>query len=142
MPKPSGQGHRWKYSRFIGQSKSHGQTQSQASGKTGPAPNVGGHTAKTTHRVVDAESGTHIELITVPLSKYLGTSLVAQWLRIHLQCGRPGFNPWVIRSRFHPSPWRRDDNPLQYSCLENPMDSGARRATIRGVAESQTLLSN
>ena len=27
-------------------------------------------------------------------------------------------------------------NPLQYSCLENPMDRGAWRATVHGVAES------
>ena len=26
--------------------------------------------------------------------------------------------------------------PLQYSCLENSMDRGARRATVHGVAES------
>ena len=26
-------------------------------------------------------------------------------------------------------------NPLQHSCLENPMDRGAWRATVRGVAE-------
>ena len=32
-------------------------------------------------------------------------------------------------------------NPLQYSCLENPMDSGAWRATVHGVAKSQTRLS-
>ena len=29
-------------------------------------------------------------------------------------------------------------NPLQYSCLENPMDRGAWRATIHGVAKNQT----
>ena len=29
-------------------------------------------------------------------------------------------------------------NPLQYSCLENPMDRGAWRATVHGVAKSQT----
>ena len=29
-------------------------------------------------------------------------------------------------------------NPLQYSCLENPMDRGARWATVQGVAKSQT----
>ena len=29
-------------------------------------------------------------------------------------------------------------NPLQYSCLENPMDGGAWRATVHGVVESET----
>ena len=33
-------------------------------------------------------------------------------------------------------------NPLQYSCLENPMDRGAWWATIHGVAKSRTRLSN
>ena len=33
-------------------------------------------------------------------------------------------------------------SPLQYSCLENPTDRGARRATVRGVAESGTTESN
>ena len=32
--------------------------------------------------------------------------------------------------------------PLQYSCLENPMDGGAWWATIHGVAKSQTRLSD
>ena len=31
-------------------------------------------------------------------------------------------------------------HPLQCSCLENPMDRGAWRATVHGVAESQTRL--
>ena len=31
-------------------------------------------------------------------------------------------------------------NPLQYSCLENPMDRGAWRATVHGVSKSQTRL--
>ena len=29
-------------------------------------------------------------------------------------------------------------NPLQYSCLENPMDRGAWQDTAHGVAESKT----
>ena len=33
-------------------------------------------------------------------------------------------------------------NPLQYSCLENPMDGGAWQATVHGVAKSQTQLSD
>ena len=32
--------------------------------------------------------------------------------------------------------------PLQYSCLENPMDGGAWWAAVRGVANSWTRLSN
>ena len=31
-------------------------------------------------------------------------------------------------------------NPLQYSCLENPMDRGAWRATVHRVAKSPTQL--
>ena len=33
-------------------------------------------------------------------------------------------------------------NPLQYSCLENPMDIGAWRATVHGVTKSRTQLSD
>ena len=33
-------------------------------------------------------------------------------------------------------------NPLQYSCLENPMDRGAWWATFHGVAKSRTQLSD
>ena len=33
-------------------------------------------------------------------------------------------------------------NPLQYSCLKNPMDGGAWWATVHGVAESWTRLSD
>ena len=32
--------------------------------------------------------------------------------------------------------------PLQYSCLENPMDRGAWKAAVHGVAKSQTRLSD
>ena len=34
------------------------------------------------------------------------------------------------------------DSPLQYSCLENPMDGGAWWAAVHGVAESWTRLSD
>ena len=33
-------------------------------------------------------------------------------------------------------------NPLQYSCLEKPMDRGAWLATVQGVAKSRTRLSD
>ena len=38
------------------------------------------------------------------------------------------------------SPGIRNDNPLQYFCLENSMDRGTWRATVYGVSKSQTQL--
>ena len=55
--------------------------------------------------------------------------------RIRLQCQIPEFNPWVGKI-----PGEENGNPLQYSCLENPIDRGAWSATIHGVTESQTQL--
>ena len=40
------------------------------------------------------------------------------------------------------SPGEGNGNPLQYSCLENPMDRGAWRATVLGVAKSRAQLSD
>ena len=40
------------------------------------------------------------------------------------------------------SPGEGNSNPLQYSCLENPMDGGAWWAPVHGVAKSQTRLSD
>ena len=40
------------------------------------------------------------------------------------------------------SPGKGNDNLLQYSCLENPMDWGAWQATVHGVAKSRTQLSS
>ena len=45
--------------------------------------------------------------------------------------GDEGFNPWVSSGR---SLGEGNDNPLQYSCLENSMDRGAWQATVHGVA--------
>ena len=36
------------------------------------------------------------------------------------------------------SPGRENDSPLQFSCLDNPMDRGACGATLHGVSKSQT----
>ena len=47
--------------------------------------------------------------------------------------GDPGSVPGSGRS-----PGEGNDNPLQYSCLENPMDRGAWWATVHGVAKSWT----
>ena len=39
-------------------------------------------------------------------------------------------------------PGEGNGNPLQYSCLENPMDRGAWQATVHGISKSQTQLSD
>ena len=51
--------------------------------------------------------------------------------------GDPGSIPGLGRS-----PGEGNGNPLQYFCLENPMDGGAWWATVHGVAKSQTRLSD
>ena len=48
---------------------------------------------------------------------------------------RRGSNPWVGKI-----PGKGNDNPLQYSCLENSMDRGVLWATVHGVTKSQTQL--
>ena len=40
------------------------------------------------------------------------------------------------------SPGGGHGNPLQYSCLENPMDRGAWQATVYGVTKNWTRLSD
>ena len=44
---------------------------------------------------------------------------------------RRRFDPWVRKL-----PWRGHCSPLPYSCLENPKDRGAWRATVHDVTES------
>ena len=51
--------------------------------------------------------------------------------------GDPGSIPGSGRS-----PGEGNGNPLQYSCLENPMDGGAWWATVHGVSKSWTRLSD
>ena len=51
--------------------------------------------------------------------------------------GDLGSNPVSGRS-----PGEGDGTPLQYSCLENPMDGGAWQAAGHGVAKSRTRLSD
>ena len=57
-----------------------------------------------------------------------GKERVCQWGRQN----RPGFNPWVRKI----PPGGGHGNPLQFSCLENPGNSGAWRAAVHRVAKS------
>ena len=49
---------------------------------------------------------------------------------------------WVRSLGRGRSPGKGNGNPLQYSCLENPMDGGAWWATVHRVAKNWTWLSN
>ena len=70
---------------------------------------------------------------------YLGgtfrASLVAQTVKNPLAL----WEPWV-QSLGREDPLEKEGNPLQYSCLENPMDRGSWWATVHGVTKSQTRL--
>ena len=63
-----------------------------------------------------------------------GTSLVAQMVKASAyNVGDPGSIPESGRS-----PGEGNGNPLQYFCLENPMERGAWEATVHEVAKSWT----
>ena len=65
-----------------------------------------------------------------------GASLIAQLVK-----NPPAMQEtWVWIPGSGRSPGERNGNPLQYSCLENPMDRGAWWATVHGVAKSRTQL--
>ena len=51
--------------------------------------------------------------------------------------GDPGLIPGSGRSS-----GEGNGNPVQYFCLENPMDRGTWRATVSGVSETHTQLSD
>ena len=51
--------------------------------------------------------------------------------------GDPGSIPGLGRS-----PEEGNGNPLQYSCVENPVDGGAWQAPVPGVTKSRTQLSS
>ena len=59
-------------------------------------------------------------------------SLVIQWVVKNLlaNAGDMGSSPGSERS-----PGERNGNPLQYSCLGNPMDRGAWQATLHGITK-------
>ena len=68
------------------------------------------------------------------LTGLLGGSVVKNLLA---KAGDMGSIPGLGRS-----PGEGNGTPLQYSCLENPMDGGAWWAAVHRVAKSWTQLSN
>ena len=65
---------------------------------------------------------------------FLGGSVVKN---LPAKAGDVSLTPGLGRS-----PGGGNGNPLQYSCLENPMDRGAWRSTVHGSQKSRTQLSD
>ena len=65
-------------------------------------------------------------------------SLVSQRVK-HLPAMR---ETWVRSLGWEETSGEGKGNPLWYTCLENPMDGEAWQATVHGVTESQTRLSD
>ena len=63
--------------------------------------------------------------------------LEAQTVESACSVGDPGSIPGLGRSL-----GEGNGNPLQYACLEKPMDGGTWQATVHGVAKSRIRLSN
>ena len=72
----------------------------------------------------------HINIQTLLYMGFLGDSVVKN---PPANTGDAGLIPGLRRS-----PGEGNGNPLQYSCLGNPMDKGVWLITVHGVTKSQT----
>ena len=71
------------------------------------------------------------------------TGLHSLTLKCTYSLYKPSFcSCWLHLTLYIPVPGEEHDNPLQYSCLENPMDREAWQATVHGVAKSRTHSGN
>ena len=86
---------------------------------------------------LDAGDGGHPHRATYATALHW-TSLVGQTVK-----NLPAmWETWLGSLSQEDSPGEGNSNPLQNSCLKNPMDRGARRATDHGVTTSRTRLSD
>ena len=80
------------------------------------------------------------KMVTVGLTRtqkfnfYLASQVTLVVKNLPANAGEDGAVPGLGRS-----PGERNGNPLQYSCLENPMDRGAWWVTVHGVAQSRDM---
>ena len=61
---------------------------------------------------------------------------------IQSEASQKGKNKYCILTHIYGIYGEGNGTPLQYPCLENPMDGGAWKAAVHGVAEGRTRLSN
>ena len=76
----------------------------------------------------------HINNSKIPVSSHFNISTV----EIHLKIGGTFINQGQLTIVLGKLPGGGNGNPLQISCLENPMHRGAWQATVHRVAKSQT----
>ena len=97
----------------------------------------GGLQSMGSQRVRHNEQLTHTHTTNHHHKYFKWASLVAQLVKNLPACnaGDLGLIPGSGRS-----PGEENGNPLQYSCLENPMDRGAWQATVHEVARVMRLL--
>ena len=89
------------------------------------------------HRVAKGRGGSHWSSPKLPptLNELtLGILAAGQWM---LWNKDPGTRP-VSLDEGRVMPGEGDGTPLQYSCLENPMEGGAWCAAVHGVLKSRT----
>ena len=80
-----------------------------------------------------------------PSTPWLPWKIFCRFYQVALVVKNLAANAGDIRdSGSIPGSWRSSEgrcgNPLQYSCLENPMDRGTWWATVHGVTKNQTIL--
>ena len=68
---------------------------------------------------------------------FLGVSVVKN---LPVNAGDPGDASWILESAR--SPGEGNGNPLECSCLQNPIDRRAWWATVHGVTKNGTQISN
>ena len=71
--------------------------------------------------------------------KYIGSSEISDLPSI-LFVAKPVISPWISSSIRSACLGEGNGTPLQYSCLENPVDGGTWQAAVHGIARSWTRL--
>ena len=84
------------------------------------------------HTLKKTISSVFQQIFSMQLKIVLGASKVAQWYRICLPM-RGDTGDSVSVPGLGRSAGGGNGNPLQYSCLGNPMDRGARKAIVHGL---------
>ena len=73
-----------------------------------------------------------VEATNLSINRLMGLPCSSKGKESACNAEDPGSIPGLGRSS-----GEGNGNPLQYSCLENPMDRGAQQVTVHGIAKSQ-----